>query len=1025
MELKVWVEGIQRVVCGANYSTTCQDVVLALAHAMGRTGRFTLVERWRDTERPLTPAECPLQALHKWGEYAAEVRFFLIQADGNTANIINNSIGSGSGNSRSSRDGDKAVENKTSTGNTKSQQIRDSDGVSPRPRDSKLPHGRASGPFFPSSPSPSPRGGFQSGLKQTAQKPTSQSQLHHLQQSDHLKRSSTFSGAHNYTLQPPPTTTTTYTNNISMPSSSYGSSYQYSNGPYRPQQQSSRHLPPPSPSSSRKPQPSSIPNYSNQTSYGHQPHPQKTRRESRDHHSSLVPPMTNGGDQSMSGNSSSNSSPRSPSGLSASHLYNVQGSHSQPQTSSASYHPRVSSGGPSGEQRDNIPRDSREVHPANTAHGKFPSSDPGPTPRGMSAATSGRPSENSSAGRTSQPNPDARHRHPRRERRPRSPTPHRSGHGGQQQHSQSYSSLPQSKQDQQMPYSQHQYHPSDPSHPSAPQRYHHHPASSSHFREGPLRSSPSISPVPPVPAPRQRARPSPDPVEYENILTSRGRDPQRNHHHPQQHPQEYQSHQQPHKPPSPRRYERSQSRDRRRDEVGDVARNGSGATRALPAPQASGGQPIWSQAGRNGDTLRQQQEQHPSVNPRQQYQQQQLSKSLPASGMNLLRRSNEGGRSAVSGSMDFVESAAKRQHQQQPGHQASTGRSGGDIEEGREGHMSSVDVNGRLAEGGRSMSSFASAVANIRQHSKERLPRGGGGVDWHSEGHQPSVDSNGGDVSQVRSTRDPALSSYHEGPDKAYLPPQTANSRFFNQDPQQKRNNYLGGQSSQHNRHVQQHVLPDQHFPYPHTNPQKTPSPREPTSPPLFTLSPRHNSAFKEVSPRHSHQPSPSSPPVAFSFDQNKHHAGATSREFPHQTQEGNNNHPREGDDRHLLNHLPSDTLPGEERPHFRQLSLEVEEYDLDQNFPDLSQRDRDFGVGVLPTPARETVQRPTFGASAGTTNHAESTPLEYRLDSGGVRPAPHRAEAEYLQLARLVSVQQDRIKVIEAQIADASAGKF
>ncbi|CAL1540466.1 unnamed protein product [Lymnaea stagnalis] len=80
MELKVWVDGIQRVVCGANYNTTCQDVVLALAHAMGRTGRFTLVEKWRESERPLTPAECPLQSLHKWGEYAPEVKFYLIQA---------------------------------------------------------------------------------------------------------------------------------------------------------------------------------------------------------------------------------------------------------------------------------------------------------------------------------------------------------------------------------------------------------------------------------------------------------------------------------------------------------------------------------------------------------------------------------------------------------------------------------------------------------------------------------------------------------------------------------------------------------------------------------------------------------------------------------------------------------------------------------------------------------------------------------------------------------------------------------
>lgn len=38
MELKVWVEGIQRIVCGVTETTTCQDVVYALAHATGQTG---------------------------------------------------------------------------------------------------------------------------------------------------------------------------------------------------------------------------------------------------------------------------------------------------------------------------------------------------------------------------------------------------------------------------------------------------------------------------------------------------------------------------------------------------------------------------------------------------------------------------------------------------------------------------------------------------------------------------------------------------------------------------------------------------------------------------------------------------------------------------------------------------------------------------------------------------------------------------------------------------------------------------
>jgi len=73
----VWVEGIQRVICGVSDDTTCQDVVVALAHAIGKTGRFTLIERWKDTERLLSPTEQPLLSLHKWGEYASDVQFIL------------------------------------------------------------------------------------------------------------------------------------------------------------------------------------------------------------------------------------------------------------------------------------------------------------------------------------------------------------------------------------------------------------------------------------------------------------------------------------------------------------------------------------------------------------------------------------------------------------------------------------------------------------------------------------------------------------------------------------------------------------------------------------------------------------------------------------------------------------------------------------------------------------------------------------------------------------------------------------
>lgn len=36
MEVKVYVEGVQRIVCGVTGKTTCQEVVIALAQALGK-----------------------------------------------------------------------------------------------------------------------------------------------------------------------------------------------------------------------------------------------------------------------------------------------------------------------------------------------------------------------------------------------------------------------------------------------------------------------------------------------------------------------------------------------------------------------------------------------------------------------------------------------------------------------------------------------------------------------------------------------------------------------------------------------------------------------------------------------------------------------------------------------------------------------------------------------------------------------------------------------------------------------------
>lgn len=43
----------------------------------GRTGRYALIEKWRDTERHLAPHENPVVSLNKWGQYASDVQLIL------------------------------------------------------------------------------------------------------------------------------------------------------------------------------------------------------------------------------------------------------------------------------------------------------------------------------------------------------------------------------------------------------------------------------------------------------------------------------------------------------------------------------------------------------------------------------------------------------------------------------------------------------------------------------------------------------------------------------------------------------------------------------------------------------------------------------------------------------------------------------------------------------------------------------------------------------------------------------------
>ncbi|KXJ80894.1 hypothetical protein RP20_CCG022843 [Aedes albopictus] len=122
MELKVWVEGIQRIVCGVTEVTTCQDVVFALAHATGKTGRFTLIERWRNNERLLAPHENPLKILMKWGEYSSDVQFILQRSEQKKPDQSQQNNTSNNSNSNSNSSSNVPAQNQQNTHHQQQQQ---------------------------------------------------------------------------------------------------------------------------------------------------------------------------------------------------------------------------------------------------------------------------------------------------------------------------------------------------------------------------------------------------------------------------------------------------------------------------------------------------------------------------------------------------------------------------------------------------------------------------------------------------------------------------------------------------------------------------------------------------------------------------------------------------------------------------------------------------------------------------------------------------------------------------------------
>lgn len=72
------VEGVPRVVCGVTDRTTCQEVVVALAQALGRPGRYTMREKYKECERSVTPNEHILESLGKHGQQVRDVQLTLL-----------------------------------------------------------------------------------------------------------------------------------------------------------------------------------------------------------------------------------------------------------------------------------------------------------------------------------------------------------------------------------------------------------------------------------------------------------------------------------------------------------------------------------------------------------------------------------------------------------------------------------------------------------------------------------------------------------------------------------------------------------------------------------------------------------------------------------------------------------------------------------------------------------------------------------------------------------------------------------
>ncbi|CAF5067907.1 unnamed protein product [Rotaria magnacalcarata] len=65
MDLRVYVDGVARIICDLTRKTTVHDIIIALAQYKGKAGRYSLIECAPDgTQRTLSPSELTCELIY-------------------------------------------------------------------------------------------------------------------------------------------------------------------------------------------------------------------------------------------------------------------------------------------------------------------------------------------------------------------------------------------------------------------------------------------------------------------------------------------------------------------------------------------------------------------------------------------------------------------------------------------------------------------------------------------------------------------------------------------------------------------------------------------------------------------------------------------------------------------------------------------------------------------------------------------------------------------------------------------------